>query len=255
MKNKKFLFFTFSVFIFFSLSAEDVSLKESVDSENRLRLMTYEDEYFIPEEKNGDSVLINKAGKIASRSFYDGSNRIIKKEIWQISDARNSQLSEVEIFEYEDSSDNVSRKIYKTDMSEEITSYNKNGFPVLSELYYFNDGEKVNGEETEKTKYLFSKRSVSYDSENRVLTEELTQDKKIDLKKYSYNEDKDIPPDFESYENGILTKKVIHSSASSYVEEIFFDSSYSVKSYFDDGNRKKDEYFQNGKLIRTKKYE
>ena len=83
----------------------------------------------------------------------------------------------------------------------------------------------------------------------------MTQDKKTELKIISYHEDKDIPPDFECYENGTLKKKVIYSSVSTYVEELFFDSSYSVKSYFNDGRRKQDVYFQNGKLIRTKKYE
>ena len=255
LNTKKFLYFAFLIFLSFSLFSQESSLKESVDSENKLRLMTFEDEYFIPEKKDGESVLINKAGKSASRSFYDEANRIIKKEIWQISDARNSRLSEVEIYEYEDSSDNVSKKTYKTDMSEEITFYNKNGFPVLSELYFFKESEQKGKEEPEKIKYLFSKRSLSYDSENRVLKEEVTQDKKTELKIISYHEDKDIPPDFECYENETLKKKVIYSSVSTYVEELFFDSSYSVKSYFNDGRRKKDEYFQNGKLIRTKKYE
>ena len=102
LNTKKFLYFTFLIFLSFSLFSQENSLKESVDSENKLRLMTFEDEYFIPEKKDGESVLINKAGKSASRSFYDEANRIIKKEIWQISDARNSRLSEVEIYEYED---------------------------------------------------------------------------------------------------------------------------------------------------------
>lgn len=241
--------------LIFAGFAEENILNESVDSQNRLRLMTYEDEYFISEAKNENTVLINKAGQTASRSYYDDLSRIIKNETWNISDARKSKIVLVEVFEYDGSSDFVSKKTSVTDTSEEVTVYASNGLPRKTELFYFKDGETNAEGETEKIKYLFSQQNIIYDEEDRVVSEEVKGENFSGLKKYIYNEDSDIPPDFENYENGKLIKRIQYSGKSDYSEEIFFDSSYYVKSYFEEGTRKRDEYFQNGKLLRSKIYE
>lgn len=255
MNNKKILNFIFSVFLSFFLFAEESSFIESVDSQNRLRLMTYEDEFFIPEKKENDSVLINKAGKTVNRSFYDELNRLTKKEIWEIPDARNSKMTVSECYEYEGNSDQIFKKTVTTDLSEEITDYNNKGLPVLTELYYFKDGEPVQEGEPEKIRYLFSTRKISYDEKDRVLSDSLSDEKNTRLKKYNYHEDENVPADFESFENGKLVKRIVYDASSTYFEEVFFDSSYSVKTFFEEGNRVKDEYYMNGKILRTKEYE
>jgi len=254
LKKKYFLsFILFS--LIFTIHGEGTVSEESVDSKNRLRLMTYEDEFFVPEEKKENTVLINKAGRNAIRTYYDEQSRVSKKETWEITDARNSRMVTVEFYEYEGNTDRIIKTTLMTDTSEEVTAFNEKGFPVVSEVFYFKDGEVKDNDEVEKIKYLFSKKSVSYDDKDRVVSETVTLEKKSQSKKYSYHEDSDIPADFESYENNRLQRKVMFVSADTYSEEVYFDSSYSVKSYFEEGKRIKDEYFQKGKLLRTKVYE
>lgn len=263
MKAKRIIKTLFFLFLFSGTISSLFAQEEFLDSKNRLREMTFEDEIFIPEIKNAETVLINKAGNIVSREFYDKSNRLVKKEDWEISEASESKVVRFETYDYFEGSDIVQRKSVITSDSEIKYEFNKDGKPKREDTYVL--------WEDEETKEVLKKRTVSslwtYDTKNRLLVEKVVSyhyaDEKSlkyekttsEQKQYSYHEDSETPPDFSVFINGIKKSMTLYSGKNDYRTDLFFDEGYVVRTYFVEGIRRKEEIYENGKLQRQKEYE
>lgn len=267
----KYLFCIFLIFfsnVFLLISEEKFEKKEMpkeyIDSDLQLRNMTFDSEIFIPEVRGTETILINSFENKAVRDFFDENNRLVKKEVWEISDVKSSYPVQIIYFKYSDSGLLVSKNILKDDMEEHV-EYDSEGLPVL--LEEFNFAEVTKNDKTENIKYKVHSESWKYDKEKRIESFE----KKIfeygnenykkpiksflEEKKYFYHEDSEIPADQEIYENGNLQKKIIYSTKTNYITELFFESDYVVKTFYQDDRRVRDEYFLDGKLLRSKDYE
>lgn len=250
-------------FILFSVAC--VFAQEDTDSSNRLRRMIFEEEIFIPEEKEETTVLINKAENKAVREFYDQKSRIVKREVWHLSDARQSKTLSTEFLTYKKNSDVLESKRIITEEAEELIKYNEKGQELSSEIKHLALISKDGTEE--KIFYPYLNRYWKYDKEGRsvyegTVTFNYTNEnfskytgKNTKEKKISYSENPDVPPDEEILENGTLLHRTKYESKGTYVTETFFDSDYTVKSFYENDRRIKDEYFLEGKLLRVKKYE
>lgn len=241
-------------------------ISEAVDSKNLLRNLTLDGEIFIPETRDSETVLIHSTEKETSRTFYDSLNRVVRKEIWKITSAKDSKRIRIEYYEYNGNSNLLKGKTIITEDSEENFIYSNAGFLVLNELFNFVETSGSEKNAKEKLQYAVSKKAWKYDSENRVVSEtqvnyvyknndyKKAAEKKSSRKKYFYHEDSEIPPDTETYENGIIQKRVLYETAGDYTAEIFFDHGYVVKSYYENNQRRKDEFFQDGSFVRSKEY-
>ena len=87
--------------------------------------------------------------------------------------------------------------------------------------------------------------------------EEITDCQKNFTKRqnYSYKKDEEIPPDYEYYENGELKIKTTYTTKTEYTTQVFFDDSFSVITYYDDGKKLRDEYYNKDTFVREKIYE
>ena len=69
-------------------------------------------------------------------------------------------------------------------------------------------------------------------------------------------EENEIPPDSKYYENNVLKmKKIYTAQKGAYYTWVYFDENLAVKTYYEDDIRVRDEFYNNGKLFRTKTYE
>ena len=120
-------------------------------------------------------------------------------------------------------------------------------------------------------------RTWKYDSENQLL-EDLQKEysykdsnynkPEIFTKRYEYsypydaaadepeaNNNTVIPPDYKFYENDILKMQNIYSAEKgTYISWVYFDEKLSVKTYYEEDVRVRDEYYNQGRLFRTKIY-
>lgn len=222
---------------------------EALDSKNRLRMMSFEDEIFIPEIKDSATVLINKAGEKVVRDFYDEKNRLVKKEEWKITDASSSSVIRSELFYYAKDSEKIKVKSVTSDSQEEKTEYNGDGLPKREDV--FTVWKNADGE-TLKRKASYS--IWLYDSKKRIEAERHTFyiyadadsvtsiNSTWEQKQYYYHEDESIPPDLIVYENGRRKSSTVYSAKQDYVMDIFFENGYSVKAVYENGKCIKEDY-------------
>ena len=65
-----------------------------------------------------------------------------------------------------------------------------------------------------------------------------------------------IPPDSKYYENNVLKMHNVYTDQKgNWVSTVYFDENLSVKTYYEDYIRVRDEYYNRGRLFRTKVYE
>ena len=62
-------------------------------------------------------------------------------------------------------------------------------------------------------------------------------------------------PDYEYYEDGNLKISIVYSSKTAYTKQIFFDEDFSVKTYYDEDKKIRDEYYNGDTFVREKIYE
>ena len=222
-----------------------------------LKFFEFDDETFSQQRVNGKLILIHSSRNSVTRNFYNENYLLEKRESWNIGSAENASLQKTERFEYyKDSSLISSKKITEKDFTERV-SYNAQGKPVKSERYAI----------AEDKERIVSKRNISYNSEGKILSDELTDYvykgkdySELDysfVKKYTYSYNGDeIPPDFLYYENGVLKMQNKYSTTKgTYTSRIYFDDDFSVKTYYENELRVKDTYYSGNKILREKLYE
>ena len=237
---------------------EEIEEKELLDSTNELKIMEFDKEIFIPQKINDGWVLIHSVNGNTTRSFYDKSYRLTKKEIWNIKTVDNSKLIQTEESIYEDDKNRPSKIIVSNEDGIQEINYTTEGFISFVDNYIMYEDEKI----------ITSKLSRIYDDENRILSEESVEYKykdekykKIDYKftkkhVYKYNEGEDIPPDFEYFEDNVLKMKNKYSTEKgNYTSQIFFEGGFSVKTYYEEELKVRDVFYQNDEVTREKIYE
>ena len=196
-------------------------------------------------------------GNQVIRNFYDEKFRLTTKETWNIASVSNADLKQSEEYSYKGDNFSVSEKKISLKDSEIQVLYTDNG--MIS--------EKTTYELVKDKPYATSKIKYSYNEDDKVIQEISVSYKynqnytKIieSFKKkyiYKYNEDEEIPADFEYFENNVLKMRNKYSvEKGNYTSQIFFEGGLSVKTYYEDYIRVKDVYSQNDKVIRVKEYE
>ncbi len=227
------------------------------DKNNKLKFYEFENEIFEPQYQNGNLINIHANGNYIDRYFYNDNYQLVKKENWNIPSVQGAKLEKTEKYEYYPDSNVISKKTITTLESQENLTYSETSKILTSEKYAI----------AEEKNQITSKRKFSYDGEDRLISDSLTEYfykdkeyKELDYsftKKYdyAYNEG-EIPPDFKYYENGVLKMLNKYSSEKGkYVSEIFFDKTFSVKTYYENDVRVKDIFYSGGKVTREKLYD
>lgn len=227
------------------------------DKNNKLKFYEFENEIFEPQYQNGNLINIHAYGNYIDRYFYNDNYQLVKKENWNIPSVQGAKLEKTEKYEYYPDSNVISKKTITTLESQENLTYSETSKILTSEKYAI----------AEEKNQITSKRKLSYDNEDRLISDSITEYfykdkefKELDYsftKKYdyAYNEG-EIPPDFKYYENGVLKMLNKYSSEKGkYVSEIFFDKTFSVKTYYENDVRVKDIFYSGGKVTREKLYD
>ncbi len=253
------------------------SLEEALESQagegraftgknDQMRFFEYKNETLSPQFTDEGLVVIHSADENVMRFFYDSEYRLTKKEEWKIRSASDAKKLKTELFVYSPESRKVINKEIITEAFDELISYNEKSSPLFSKKYAFNDDRK----------YIVQERKWKYNSENQLL-EDLQKEysykdsnynkPEIFTKRYEYsypyvksagnaNESNNIiPPDYKFYENDILKMQNIYSAEKgTYISWVYFDENLSVKTYYEEEVRVRDEYYNKGRLFRTKIY-
>jgi hypothetical protein len=253
------------------------SLEEALESQagegraftgknDQMRFFEYKNETLSPQFTDEGLVVIHSADENVMRFFYDSEYRLTKKEEWKIRSASDAKKLKTELFVYSPESRKVINKEIITEAFDELISYNEKSSPLFSKKYAFNDDRK----------YIVQERKWKYNSENQLL-EDLQKEysykdsnynkPEIFTKRYEYsypyvksagdaNESNNIiPPDYKFYENDILKMQNIYSAEKgTYISWVYFDENLSVKTYYEEEVRVRDEYYNQGRLFRTKIY-
>lgn len=237
---------------------ENIEATEYLDDTDLLKFMEFDGEVFIPQKTNEGLVLIHSVGGNITRSFYDQTYRVTKKETWNITSVERSDLVQTEESIYDGESVRPQKIIVSSKDTVKEINYNSDGLITLVE----------NFDVYKDKNYITSKITRVYDDEKRLLAEQSVEYtykdekyKKIDYKftkkhVYKYNEGEDIPPDFEYFEDGILKMKNKYSTEKgTYTSQIFFEDGFSVKTYYEEELKVRDVFYMNDEITREKIYE
>ena len=226
------------------------------DKNGRLAFSEFEKEKFLYEDRDDKKILIYASDGIVSRSFYNKKLQLEKKESWIIKNADNAELEKSESFYYSDSGKLLSKECRKKD-SLEISFYSDSGLINKKESYVLlEDDKKILS--TVKRTFNGENQLINEESINYYYTDESYKDVKDTYEQkyvYSYN-DEGIPPDFKYYEDGKLKMHNKYAKESgTYTSQIYFDESYSVKTYYEKNVRIREVYFIDGLVRREKIYD
>lgn len=231
--------------------------KRLTDSYNRLKVLEFASEIFLPIEKEDQTVFIHASDKQAVRIFYDDNFRLVKKEYWNTESVVTSKLLITEQYEYKENEKNPFRKIIQSENQKSVSLFNENGLTDSVTKYEIKDGE-VSKNPSNLTKW-------KYDEKNRIIqelsTDYIYQGDKLKNKTekkqlFIYNkDDENISPDYEYYENNELKTKTVYTAKGNYSVLINFDSSNSVCTYYENYIKVKDVYKTDGVETRVRTYE
>lgn len=237
---------------------ENIEATEYLDDTDLLKFMEFDEEVFIPQKINDGLVLIHSVGGNVTRSFYDNSYRVTKKETWNISSVERSDLVQTEESIYDGESVRPQKIIVSSKNTVKEINYNSDGLITLVENFDIYKDKN----------YITSKITRVYDDEKRLIAEQSVdytykdeKYKKIDYKFtkkhiYKYNEGEDIPPDFEYFEDNVLKMKNKYSTKKgTYTSQIFFEDGFSVKTYYEEELKVRDVFYMNDEITREKIYE
>ncbi len=247
------------------------------DSLNRLKSLEYGKEIFVPQAAAGKSVVIHSYGQKVVRNLYDSQFRLIKKETWTIASIEDSKIEIQEEFFYEGKSDKAKQRIVKSSEKELDILYDKNGHAVQNKTYLISNGSGESNGNGEK-KLLKSEMKWTYDEDGNLVKEQGTEyeyadgvlinqrykeqvyvhtknAKKVKKSDSSDDDEGEIPPVYEYYENGKLKIRTEHTSKNDYTTKIYFEDDYVVTTYYVNNKKVKDVYTVGGIVKRTKTYE
>lgn len=238
------------------------------DSLNRLKSLEYGKEIFVPQSSAGQSVVIHSFGQKVVRNLYDAQFRLAKKETWNIAGMEDSKIEIQEEFFYEGKSEKVSRRLVKSAEKELDIRYDKNGHAVQNKTYLISGENKLLKSEMKWTYdedgNLVKEQGTEYEYADGVLVNQRYKEqvyvhtkngKKVKKGDSSDNDEDEIPPVYEYYENGKLKIRTEHTSKNDYTTKIYFEDDYVVTTYYVNNKKVKDVYTVGGIVKRTKTYD
>lgn len=233
--------------------------KRLLDSYNRLKVMQYDTEYFLPVAGTDSSTIVHYSNNSALRLFYDDLYRLYKKELWRMNSVSDSKITGIEEYEYNEGSKQPAKKIIQNEKVKTVSKFNQNGLVIETEKYSAVENPEKKSEQWQYEKSPSSVTVWEYDDQNRI-TLELCKEKSLTKKqRFIYHNVKEgedeIPPDYEYYENNVLKIKTEYTAKGDYTTLIVFDKSNSVKTYYKAYAKTKDVYITDGIERRVKNYE
>ena len=247
--------------------------KRLLDAYNRLKVMEYDTELFVPVNNQDSSVMIHYSNKAAVRLFYDEIYRLTKKEYWKMDSVETARITGTEKYSYEGESKKPYEKTIENESTVFVSKLNENGLVIRTEKFeILEDGSKGKTPQTVTT--------WTYDEKDRITSETVRQDKLTKKQVFNYSKTdgivetakvhgkdeaaqteegddskQELPPDFEYYENGILVTKTEYVKKGVYSTTIWFDSDNYVRTDYENYIKVRDVYYTNGVERRVKKYE
>ena len=258
--------------------------KAVTDIKDEMRFFEFDTEILSSQQTAEGLVIVHADGGNVIRNFYDQTYNLVKKEEWNIKSVTDASKLKTEFFVYSEETRKVVQKEITTPAYFETILYNDEKLPVSAKKYIRKDDKR----------FISNERYWSYDSENQLLTDEQKEysypDKEYEkeaemfTRRYEYKypdvvknsgenenvqsetsdgmeqtkktEKTEIPPDLKYYENNVLKLQNLYSQEKgSWVSTVFFDENLSVKTYYEKEIRIRDEYYNRGRLFRTKLYE
>lgn len=187
------------------------------DENKKLKLSKYDNEVFLPQEKDNYLIFVNKNDKYITRDFYNKNYILEKTQVW-----KNDEKGELVLqstYEYFYKANKVVKKIVTSNQN--VTEYN-----------------------------------YAYDEKNRLIFENEIEKSKNNSKKkiYEYNKEDELS-NYEYFENEKLIEKTVYSSKTQYTTQVFLEDNFSVKTFYVDGKKRKEEYILDGIVVRERNYE
>lgn len=237
---------------------------------DEMHFFEFDNEILSPQYDQDGISLVHSSGDKVVRTFYNKDYQLVKKEEWSIKSAADAKKLKSEFYLYSEEDGKVSEKEIITSSYDEQITYNKDALPLSSIRYNID----------EENKYIIMERQWNYDAEKRLISdyqkEYFYKDKdynnpEVFSKKYNYfyndflekniedsesDKENTIPPDLKYYENDVLKMQYKYTAEKgNWCSVVYFDENLSVKSFYEDDVRVRDEYYNNGKLYRTKLYQ
>ena len=240
---------------------------------SRMHFFEFDNEVLSPQPNQEGYTLVYSSDGNVTRNYYDFEYTLLKKEEWRIRSASDAKKIRTEEFTYSPETKRVIKKDITGENFFETVTYNGSQSPLTAKKYIIKDEKR----------YPEMERSWKYDDQNRIISDSKKEyhykdrdyTKKAEVFSrhydYSYNDkqktgsangddkkDKkdEIKPDFKYYENNILKMQNKYTETKgTYFSWIYFDKNLSVKTYYENDIRVKDEYYNKGLLFRTKVYE
>lgn len=263
--------------------SDEIETISRVGRDNKLKIMEYDNEIFMPQEREDCFVTIDSDGNLIKRSYFDAEYRLVKKEYWKINNHSDGKLTESEEFVFDEESYRPKEKSYRNEDGFTKTEYNEDGLAIHS-VEYKTVERKKESKKTRKVKttnedVITAEYNWSYNEDNKIDTQLCTlffydeEYKTLEysfVKKYLYmyndfaadksdsgdDENKDIPPDFEYYENDVLKMKNKYTAElGTYTSQVYFENDFTVKTYYEKYKKVKDVYAVGKVVKRVKKYE
>lgn len=260
-------------------SIQNEEIFKSINKE--LALYKFEDEIFSVQKKSDSRIITTSYGDKSVRNFLDDKNRILKKEIWKIQDLNTSEIEKTEKFKYsEDKLTPFEAEFIEKDKKTHIF-YDENGKTVETKIYFSleklkadygikadeSDSEKSENIKNQEQKYLITEENFYFYDEKLNLIEKksnlfeyknlknnFNSSKKEISEKFKYKNEK-VQPDYYFYENKILKYSKEFSTNEDYIFRAYFEDGIVVESYYNNGIKQKDLFYQNQILFRRKNYE
>lgn len=256
--------------------SDEIETVSRIGKDNKLRIMEYDQEIFIPQETDENFITIDSDGNLIKRSFYDSQYRLVKKEYWQINSHSDGKLKESEEYVFGEEGYRPVQKSYRTEERFTNTDYNDAGQAIHSKEYktveFKKESKKTGKVKTTTQDVVTAEYTWNYNSDGKIQEQLCTlyfYDESYNnleysfVKKYIYmyndfetDEDEDIPPDFEYYENDVLKMKNKYTAElGTYTSQVYFENDFAVKTYYEKYKKVRDVY-TSGKIVkRVKKYE
>lgn len=250
-------------------------------NDGALRRFSYDGEQFTTWTENEQTVIVNAYGDKVVRKYFDPLFRLAKTEKFKTAATAKKMSLENEI-KYEYSGESVSpEKSVEEQFSKKKrleNHYDENGRSVsLLESHYeerelkSKGRKKEDGAEKETVLLDDKKTSRVFDSEGRVIEEEIQNwnYKKLLSGRYSTSvrstknvydysfvtPENNQMPNLKFYEDGELHLERKYSSADNYSEKLYFDGGFSVEVLYEGGVKKTEIIYLDGVEKRRRDFE
>lgn len=222
-----------------------------LDKDEKLRILKFESELFIPQSIGENLVFINSGKKYIRRNVYDDQFRLITAEKWN-NDEKNLKRIAVENYTYFPDSVKINTKEILTDKQTEKFTYNLDGLVEKQELY------NVSIVKNQRKETFVHSYSWNYDSQKRITYEgevEIISGKRVSSStSYIYRKD-GVKPDTDYYENGVLKIRNRYTSNSNYSTTTYFEDEMYVQTFYENYKKVREIYYIGDLVLRENVYE